>query len=130
MRFLRIVQRKFANQHTFPKHGLDTGIPWAKNMDRFLGGAVMSQTLSWSLIAWGGVTAVLVITMIYRSLVSMKEEDQLFLDPAESKLQAEQEEILHRIQRIDPYAKGLGVASAGLLLVSGGVFMYEALSRF
>ena len=90
----------------------------------------MSQPLTWSLIAWCCVTAVLVVTLIYRSLVSMKEEDQIFLDPAESKLQQEQEEILRKIQRIDPYAKGLGVASAGLLLVSGGVFMYEALSRF
>jgi hypothetical protein len=90
----------------------------------------MSQPLTWLLIAWGCVTAVLVVTLIYRSLVSMKEDDQIFLDPAESKLQREQEEILHRIQRIDPYAKGLGVASAGLLLASGGVFMYEALRRF
>jgi len=90
----------------------------------------MSQMLTWSLITWGCVTALLVIILIYRSLVSMKEDDQIFLDPAESKLQQEQEQILHRIRKIDPYAKGLGVASAGLLLVSGGVFMYEALSRF
>jgi len=90
----------------------------------------MSQPLTWSLIAWSCVTAILVVTLIYRSLVSMKEDDQLFLDPAESKLQQEQEEILHRIQRIDPYAKGLGFASGGLLLVSGAVFMYEAMSRF
>ena len=90
----------------------------------------MSQPLTWSLIAWSCVTAVLVAILIYRSLVSMKEDDQLFLDPAESKLQQEQQEILHRIRRIDPYAKGLGFASGGLLLVSGAVFMYEALSRF
>jgi hypothetical protein len=90
----------------------------------------MSQPLTWSLIAWGAVTAVLVVILIYRSLVSMKEEDQIFLDPAENKLQQEQEEILHRIRRIDPYAKGFGFASAGLLLVSGGVIVYEALRQF
>lgn len=90
----------------------------------------MSLPLTWSLTAWGFVTAILVVTLIYRSLVAMKEGDQLFLDPAENNLQHEQEEIIQRIQRIDPYAKGLGFASGGLLLVSGGVFMYEALSRF
>jgi hypothetical protein len=90
----------------------------------------MSQPLTWLLVTWSCVTAILVVTLIYRSLISMKEEDQIFLDPAESKLQQEQEEILSKIQKIDPYAKGLGVASAGLLLASGGVFMYEALSRF
>jgi hypothetical protein len=90
----------------------------------------MSKPLTWTLIAWGAVTGVLVLIVIYRSLVSMKEDDQLFLDPAESKLQEEQQQILKRIHRIDPYAKGFGFASAGLLLASAGVFMYEALNRF
>jgi hypothetical protein len=90
----------------------------------------MSQPLTWTLIAWGVVTGALVLILIYRSLISMKEDDQLFLDPAESKLQAEQQQILQQIRRIDPYAKGFGFASAGLLVASAGVFMYEALNRF
>jgi hypothetical protein len=90
----------------------------------------MSKPLTWTLIAWSVVTGVLVVILIYRSLISMKEDDQLFLDPAESKLQQEQEQIMLRIHRIDPYAKGFGFASAGLLLASAGVFMYEALMRF
>ena len=90
----------------------------------------MSQPLTWTLIAWGVVTGFLVLILIYRSLVSMKEDDQLFLDPAESKLQEEQQQILRKIHRIDPYAKGFGFASAGLLVASAGVFMYEALNRF
>ena len=90
----------------------------------------MSKPLTWTLIAWGAVTGVLVLIMIYRSLISMKEDDQLFLDPAESKLQEEQQQIQRRIHQIDPYAKGLGFASAGLLLASAGFFMYEALNRF
>jgi hypothetical protein len=90
----------------------------------------MTKPLTWTLIAWGAVTGVLVLIMIYRSLISMKEDDQLFLDPAESKLQEEQQQILRRIHRIDPYAKGFGAASVGLLLASAGFFMYEALNRF
>jgi hypothetical protein len=90
----------------------------------------MSKPLSWTLIAWGVVTGVLVLIMIYRTLISMKEDDQLFLDPAESKLQEEQQQILRRIHNIDPYAKGFGFLSAGLLIASAGVFMYEALNRF
>ena len=90
----------------------------------------MSQPLTWTLIAWGCVTAALVVILIYRSLISMKEDDQLFLDPAQANLQRDQQIILKRIEKIDPYAKGLGVASAGLLLASGGIFVYDALSRF
>ena len=33
-------------------------------------------------ICWGGITVALVGLVIYRSLVGMKEDDQLFLDPA------------------------------------------------
>ena len=90
----------------------------------------MSATLTWSLIAWGVVTGFLVLLLIYRSLIAMKEDDQLFLDPAESKLEAEQHELQARLVRIRPYAKSLGFASAGLLVFSAGVWVYEAITRF
>ena len=44
----------------------------------------------WMLFVWGAVTTVFVILMIYRSLFSLREDDQLFLNPAESLLEAEQ----------------------------------------
>jgi len=90
----------------------------------------MSSTLSWFLIAWAVVTGILVILLMYRSLIAMKEDDQIFLDPVESKLEAEQQELRARLSRITPYAKGLGFASGGLLVVSAGVWVYEALARF
>jgi len=37
----------------------------------------------WLLYVWGAVTTVFVILMIYRSLFSMREDDQLFLNPQE-----------------------------------------------
>ena len=78
------------------------------------------------LIVWGVITAVFVILMIYRSLLSMREEDQLFLDPAEAKQEAEQREIITRVQRITPYAKGFGLASLSLLVVTGALWFYQA----
>jgi hypothetical protein len=56
----------------------------------------MFQPLTWTLIAWGCVTAALVVILIYRSLISMKEDDQLFLDPAQVNLQRDQQIILRR----------------------------------
>jgi hypothetical protein len=90
----------------------------------------MSSTLSWFLIAWAVVTGMLVVLLMYRSLIAMKEDDQIFLDPAESKLEAEQRELRARLSRITPYTKGLGFVSGGLLIVSAGVWFYEALARF
>ncbi|HZT29562.1 MAG TPA: hypothetical protein VFA33_06765 [Bryobacteraceae bacterium] len=86
--------------------------------------------LTVSLVIWAVVTGIFTILMIYRSLLSMREDDQLFLDSAESKLEAEQQEILTRITRITPYTKGFGFASAGLLMVSAGIWVYEAMTRF
>lgn len=81
-------------------------------------------------IAWGVITAVFVILMIYRSLISMREEDQLFLDPAEARQEAEQRQIITRVQRITPYAKGFGFASLSLLLVTGALWFYQAWKSF
>src|SRR5574338_210760 len=86
--------------------------------------------ISVGLILWAVITGIFVVLMIYRSLISMKEDDQLFLDAAESKLETEQQQILLRINRITPYTKGFGFASLGLLTVITAVWVYQGLSRF
>lgn len=82
------------------------------------------------LIVWAVVTGIFTILVIYRSLISMKEDDQLFLTSTESKLEEEQREVLSKLARITPYAKGFGFASAGLLVISAGIWAYQAFTRF
>jgi hypothetical protein len=84
----------------------------------------------WMLVAWGAVTAVFVLLMIYRSLVSMREDDQLFLSPNESAMEAEQKEVQGKIHALAPYTKGFGFASAGLGAVLVGFWIYQAFTRF
>src|SRR5690242_17109803 len=43
----------------------------------------MSSTLTMLLVVWAVLTALLIILLIYRSTLSMHEEDQLFLDEAQ-----------------------------------------------
>ena len=81
-------------------------------------------------IVWGVITAVFVILMIYRSLISMREEDQLFLDPAEARQEAEQRAIITRVERITPYAKGFGFASLSLLAATGALWFYQVWKAF
>ena len=83
-----------------------------------------------TLIAWGVVTTLLALLLIYRSLLAMKEDDQLFLDPAESKLEAEQREIMMRLNRLSPYTKSLGFASALLLVIMAGAWVYQGITSF
>jgi hypothetical protein len=86
--------------------------------------------LTWLLFAWGAVTTAFVILMIYRSLITMREDDQLFLDSAQKAAAAEQLEIQNKLSRLRPYAKGLGYASACLAVGVVGVWLYQAMTRF
>jgi hypothetical protein len=79
------------------------------------------------LIAWGAVTAVFIVLLIYRSLISMKEDDQLFLSPGEASLEQEQREVITRLERVTPYMKGFGIASVGLLAIMA---VYEGVTQF
>jgi hypothetical protein len=69
------------------------------------------------MVAWGAITTVFVALLIYRTLISMKEDDQLFLSAGEARLEAEQREVITRLERITPYTKGFGFASVGLLVI-------------
>jgi hypothetical protein len=86
--------------------------------------------LMWMLFAWAAVTVIFVILMIYRSLITMREDDQLFLDPAQTVMEAEQKAIQRKLSQIRPYAKGFGVASAGLGVAIVGIWVYKAFTQF
>ena len=79
------------------------------------------------LYGWAGLTVVLVVLLIYRALVGLHEEDQIFLDRAEAALEQEQVEVLRKIRRIDPIVKGLAIASGSLILILVGVWIYRGL---
>jgi len=83
--------------------------------------------LMWPLIAWGVLTAILIVLMIYRSTLTMHEDDQLFLDESESHMEREQIELMKKVNRITPLVKWLGAASGIMILVIAGVAVYQAL---
>ncbi len=89
----------------------------------------MSSTLTMLLMVWGGLTAVLVVLLIYRGTLLMKEEDQLFLDNSESHMQAEQQEIIARVNKVNWPVRILGGASGLLILIIAGLWIYEGLTR-
>jgi len=83
--------------------------------------------LMWPLIAWGVLTGILIVLMIYRSTLTMHEDDQLFLDESESHMEREQIELMKKVNRITPLVKWLGAASGIMILVIAGVAVYQAL---
>lgn len=76
---------------------------------------------------WSAVTVVLLGAVIYRALVGIHEENQIFLDRAEAAMEKEQVETLRRIHSIDSYIKFLGIASGVLLLALAGIWVYQGI---
>jgi hypothetical protein len=80
-------------------------------------------------VAWGVLTAILVILLIYRSTLTMHEDDQLFLDAHESSMEQEQIELMHKVDKLNPFVRWLGAASGLLILVIAGLAIYQGLNQ-
>lgn len=80
------------------------------------------------LIVWGVLTALLIILLIYRSTLMMREDDQLFLDQSESHMEKEQQELIARLGKLKIPVRVLGTASGLLILVIAGISIYQAMS--
>ena len=79
------------------------------------------------LIAWGILTTILVVLMIYKSTLTMHEDDSIFLNETESQMEKEQVEILAKVNKITPILKVLGALSGLMILVIAGLFVYQGL---
>ena len=88
----------------------------------------MSPGLLWLSIAWGALTVVLVILLIYRSTLTMQEDDQLFLDESASAMAKEQRELMAKVNKITPLVKVLGATSGVMILVIAGWAVYLGLN--
>jgi hypothetical protein len=81
------------------------------------------------LIAWGIATAIFVVLFIWRSVLSSHEDDQIFLDAAEEHMAKEQRELVAKITSLSRPLIITGVLSGALLLLAGGLWIYEGLKQ-
>jgi hypothetical protein len=87
------------------------------------------EPMSVLLVTWGVLTTVLAVLLIYRSALSMHEDNQIFLDNAESHLEKEQQELMLRIDRLRPFVSVLGASSGLLVLLMAGLWMWRGWNR-
>jgi hypothetical protein len=81
------------------------------------------------LVAWGGITVVLIVLLIYRSTLSMHEDDQLFLDDASTHMQLEQQELIGRMNKLQPFVRLFGIASGLLIVVIAGLWIWQGFNQ-
>ena len=79
------------------------------------------------LTAWGILTAILIVLLIYKSTLTMHEDDSIFLNETESQMEKEQVEIIRKMNKITPILKVLGALSGLMILVIAGLFIYQGL---
>ncbi len=82
------------------------------------------------MISWGVITVVLVALVVYRGMLSSREDDQIFIDAAEQHHYKEQVAIIERMSRLTKPIIALAVLSGVLLLASAGVWIYQGFMSF
>jgi hypothetical protein len=85
--------------------------------------------LSTLMVIWITATVILVGLLIYRALLSNKEDDQIFLGVGEQHMAQEQAALVGKMQMIGRYSLIMGILSVVLLLVMAGLWTYQQLSQ-
>jgi hypothetical protein len=97
---------------------------WTRNLPRWL------MTLIEIVGALFGIFAVgLIVLLIYRSTLTMHEDDQLFLDDANSHLQEEQTELLTKVNRLTLPVRVFSIGSGVFLLAFLAMLIYQKLNE-
>jgi hypothetical protein len=88
----------------------------------------MTPGLKWLLIAWGIVTGILLILLFYRSTLTRQEDDQLFIDESSASKATEQQQLIAKVNKINPLVKIVGATSGVMILVIAGWAVYIGLN--
>ncbi len=92
--------------------------------------SVLQGPFLYLLIAWGIVTAVFLVLIAWRSVLTSHEDDQIFLDSSEELMAKEQKELVSKINSLSKPILTSGITSGVLLLLIAGIFVYHGLKNF
>jgi hypothetical protein len=92
------------------------------------------MTWTWTPLTIGiatvcGIFAVgFILLLIYRSTLTMHEDEALYLDDASAHMQKEQTELITKVNRLTLPVWIFGTGFGVLLLVLAGMFIYQGLN--
>ncbi len=89
----------------------------------------LTEPVLYLMIACGIVSAIFILLFIWRSVLSSHEDDQIFLGTAEEHLARAQRELVAKITSLSRPLMITGVLACTLLLVAGGLWVYEGLKN-
>lgn len=80
-------------------------------------------------IVWACIGLCLLILLLYRSNLTRYEEDQIFLDDAADHQKKLQEEILVKVNKVQPLIRVVSGATWALTVGIIGVYVWNAISN-
>jgi hypothetical protein len=92
--------------------------------------SVFTGPMLYLLIVWGIITAIFLVLVAWRSVLSSHEDDQIFIDAAEEHMARQQRDLITKIGKFSMPILTSGIASGLLLLVMAGIFVYHGLKNF
>src|SRR6476469_8618574 len=116
----------------FPRDCVDFLRDWPSQGNHCLGLALLRWLMTPIEIVGGifGLFAVgLIVLLIYKSTLTMREDDQLFLDDANSHMQEEQTELLTKVSRLTLPVRVFSIGSGVFLLVLVAMLIYQKLNE-
>ena len=74
--------------------------------------STLTGPILYLLFAWGAITAIFIGLLIWRSLLTSHEGDQIFLDAAQEHMAREQRELVAKIGSLSRPIKTSGIAAS------------------
>jgi hypothetical protein len=80
-------------------------------------------------IVWAVIITFLLVLLVYRSNLTRYEEDQIFLDDSGSHQQKEQQDLLVKVNKIQPWIRVVTGVTCLLTVCILGVYVWDALQH-
>ena len=80
-------------------------------------------------IVWAGLAVAFLALLAYRGTITRYEEDQLFLTGTNEISHHEQDDIIRKVNRLQPFLRVLGGAAAVMTVGVVGFYVWDAIQH-
>jgi sensor domain CHASE-containing protein len=81
-------------------------------------------------IVWAVFAAILLILLLYRGTISRYEDDQLFLDDISERQHQENDAVIRKLNKIQPFLRALTGVTTILTATIIGLYAWDAIKLF
>ena len=91
---------------------------------------IVPSPLAILLMAWGAVTAVLIVAVIYGNTLDIHEDEEIYINKNEERLMGgDQKALVARMEGLKKVIFGLAMVTGALVLSSAAIWVYIGLTR-